>query len=122
MSDKQFCAQISREHHEACIGTAARVDTWLLIEYTGAWGMRAIEQSTLSPPVKDWIQAHRMSKNNFLPIFIRQHHRPLQSITCFVCFVRENFQLIYHFILQSYEEITSLDIDALATEASYYDH
>lgn len=121
MSEKAFCAQISREHHESCIGTAARVDTWLMIEYTGAWGMRAVEQSTLSPQVKDWIQAHRTSKSNFLPVFIRQHHRPLQSITCFVCIARENQQAIYCFILQSYEEIISLDIDALAAEDSCYD-
>jgi hypothetical protein len=136
MREKTFCAQISREINEPFIGTAPWVDTWLLIEYTGAWRTRAIEQSDLSAQVKDWIagQYSQQVKNwvyredvpvstprpRILPLFIRHHSRPLQEITCFVGIVREDRQVLYRFILNSYEELTTLDIEALRAEDPRY--
>jgi hypothetical protein len=85
-----------------------------LIEYTGAWKPRAIEDSDFSPRVKEWIAHQRATRDHFFPVLIRQHYRPLQEITCFVGIVREDRPLIYRFTFSDYEQLTSLDIDALA--------
>lgn len=113
MSNKTFCAQMSRECHEPFVGTASRVDTWLLIEYTGSWRASAVEHSDLSAWVKTWLFWQSTYRTNFRTLFIRQHHRPLTDITCFVCTVREDQQQLYRFTFQNYEELTSLDIEGL---------
>lgn len=43
--DRYFCAAASRERDELVIGTASRVDRWLLVETSGPWGPRALPQS-----------------------------------------------------------------------------
>jgi hypothetical protein len=40
-----FCAMAARDRHEAVLGTASRIDRWLLVEAPGAWGPRALPQS-----------------------------------------------------------------------------
>lgn len=125
MSGKTFCAQVSQETHEPCIGTATWVDTWLLIEYTGAWESRAIEQSKLSPQVKSWIASLHdprcTTRPRVFPLFIRQHHRPLTDITCFVGVLQEKRQVLYRFTFESYEELLTLDIQAMRAGAPQYD-
>lgn len=121
VSRKTFCAQMSRENHEPYIGTAARVDTWLLIEYTEAWEMKAVEQSKLSSQVKHWLHEQAIHTQHLFPAFIRQHYRPLKDITCFVCIVRENRPGLYRFTLQDYDALLSLDLAALAAGDTHYD-
>lgn len=118
---KTFCAQVSRETQEPFIGTATITRLWLLIEYTGAWEARAIDHSTLPEQVKAWINGYRKTYSGFRPMFIRQHHRPLQEITCFVGVAQEQRQVVYRFTLQNYKELTNLDLDALVSGNPIYD-
>jgi hypothetical protein len=43
--ERYFCALASRDRDEVVLGTAARVDRWVLVESPGPWGPRALPQS-----------------------------------------------------------------------------
>ncbi|QBD78363.1 hypothetical protein EPA93_21115 [Ktedonosporobacter rubrisoli] len=115
MRERQFCAQVSRDAREPFIGTAPRVDCWLLLEYTGAWAPYEImiEQSSLSTQVKEWILHAGIALPHFRLQFIRQHTRPLQTINCFVAISREDRQALYKFSLSSYEDLLELNLAAI---------
>ena len=38
----QWCAETSRERDETLVATASRVERWLLVEHTGAWGPESV--------------------------------------------------------------------------------
>jgi hypothetical protein len=118
--EKQYCAQVSQETGEPFFGTAPRVDTWLLLEYTGTWGVNAIEESTLPATVKNWIANAHSRYPFFRTQFIRQHIRPNKAITCFIAITREDRQAIYHFQFESYTDLLALDLPALITGNSFY--
>ncbi len=53
MAEEAFCRQIAREAGEQIAGTALEgVTTWLLLEYSGAWGAKALAQSRLPKAVR----------------------------------------------------------------------
>jgi hypothetical protein len=45
--------------HEPMIGTADRVDVWILLEYRPTWKARALEQSSLTPATLAWLERSR---------------------------------------------------------------
>ncbi len=54
MSDRIYCSEQNLD--EPLIGTADRVDAWLLLEYKPAWKARAIEQGSLGPDTRRWLE------------------------------------------------------------------
>lgn len=119
MGDKQFCAQISRDAGDPLIGTAARADIWLLIEYTAAWGRNEIESSSLPLAVKDWIeQARRFNTRTRL---IKRGGSRDKAITVFVAVTLEQRQTLYRFQLERYEDLLALDLEAMRDGQSRYE-
>lgn len=53
MNQRIYCSE--QNHHEPMIGTADPVDVWVLLEYRPAWKPRALEQSSLGPRVRRWL-------------------------------------------------------------------
>ncbi len=48
-SKKFFCTDLAWEYGIPLVGTATRGDIWFLLEYTGRWGAKAFEESSISP-------------------------------------------------------------------------
>ena len=48
-----FCSDTSRSLGEPLTATASRVDEWLLVEWSGAWGRHALTESDLPAPLAD---------------------------------------------------------------------
>ena len=48
---KFFCTDLAWEYGIPLVGTATRGDIWFLLEYTGRWGVKAFEESTLPQEV-----------------------------------------------------------------------
>ena len=58
--DRFFCSLASRANCELLAGTVARIRSWLLIEYSGAWRRNAVADSLLfSPAVKAHLRSMR---------------------------------------------------------------
>jgi hypothetical protein len=47
------CAAASRERTESLVGTASRVQRWMLVEQPGSWGVDALRESRLDRAVAD---------------------------------------------------------------------
>ncbi|MBO0791976.1 MAG: hypothetical protein J2P36_13655 [Ktedonobacteraceae bacterium] len=119
MVEKRFCAQISRDAGDPFIGTAARADTWLLIEYRGAWGRNEIESSELPDQVKSWID--RIQKPHVRTQLIKQDRHRSGHIIVYVAITQEQRQALYRFQFACYEDLLSLDLEALRNGHGRYE-
>ena len=48
-----FCADISRKLRESMLGTAPKVDAWLLLEYRRPWSAKATDDNDLPRSVRE---------------------------------------------------------------------
>jgi hypothetical protein len=74
-STKPLCAETSLAHDESLHATASRVDTWILIEYRGLWAHDAVDNSTLSPELKEYLVGERLRLPRSRILFIRRTDR-----------------------------------------------
>lgn len=118
MTERTFCAQACRE--EPIIGSATQADTWLLLEYTGTWHHKAVEESTLSESVKEWVTAQRQALPRLRVQLIKQHNQPVDAPRCFVVVACEGRFLFYTFGLRQYEDLLTLDIADIARHPQRY--
>ncbi|GHO42511.1 sucrase ferredoxin [Ktedonospora formicarum] len=120
MSERTFCAQVCRKEQEPFIGTAAYVDAWLLIEYTGAWQRSAVSSSALPEVVKQWLSEQNEALPRLRVQFIKQHSKPIDHPTCFLAFTRNGDAHLYRFSLEHYEDLLTLDLnDVIQNEQAY---
>lgn len=102
-----FCSDLSRARPERLYGTAPAVDTWILLEYPGAWGPRAIADSSLPTSVKAWISdlpsRHRV-------LLIRRNHTPSPRLHCFVVHSREHGSAAWQLQIERYDDLLTLDL------------
>ena len=70
--ERFFCSLASRANSEPLAGTVARIRSWLLIEYSGAWERNALESRLFSPAVK----AHLRNIGVERTLLVRQADRP----------------------------------------------
>ena len=107
-----LCSDCSRQAGEQLFGTAPRADLWLLLEYTGAWGNKALPESDLPQPIKDRLDGWLTSIPNTKFQFIKCE-RKREGITFFVALTHEIEPRLYQLHLQSYDELLKLDIPAI---------
>jgi hypothetical protein len=127
MSENMSCATYSLNAGEPLFGTAPRVDTWFLLEYTGRWEPKALEQSALPDAAKECLITHRDSLPNARVSFIRRQPRQTTSssawkLAFYVALVRESRPALYAFSLEQYEDLLAWDIPAICAEDTAYDH
>lgn len=112
--ERFFCSAQSRRNHELIFGTTPKVQSWLLLEYSDAWKPNAIRESTLPETLKESLG--RLGKTA-RPQLIRQSHFRSSPITCFTVRTRESNSEIRRVCFADYDELSSLDLTALATHA-----
>lgn len=67
-----FCSQIAQQHHVPLYGTASEDRAFLLVEYTGEWQAKAIQQNGLPDVLNEWIQSQTETIEGLRPLFIKQ--------------------------------------------------
>jgi len=109
-----YCSEFSRRLGEKAFGTASLGGVWLLLEYTLAWQPKALEQSTLPDAVKAHLTAalRRIPHSRFL--FIKRGGACSTEINFFVVRSRERRPFALRFGLDSYDQLTTLDLEAAA--------
>ena len=115
------CSTASLEAGEVLFGTAPRVDTYFLLEYSGIWEAKAFEQSSLPEVVKAYIGSllKRFPFTKLLLVkSITSHHG--SGITFCVGSVRESNPVLYEFHLQTYQDLLELDVPAVIDGSLQY--
>ncbi len=117
-----FCADLSRESGEPMFGTAPAVDAWFLLEYNGPWTAKANGDNDLPGSVQEWLAEGIAITGNGRLQFIKQD-RPgsAAGITFFVALTREFAPRLYEFHLDTYDDLYSLDLPALLSDAASHD-
>ena len=71
-----YCSQQSAAAGEPMLGTADRVDVWLMLGYRGTWRAKAIADNELPAPVQAWlgaqVEAFAAKGAKARPQFVRQ--------------------------------------------------
>ncbi len=92
------------------LGTAVRVDVWLLLEYKASWKPKALQDNNLAPAVKAWLRdsVAAYAKIGLIarPQFIRRPELDVEHTTLFVA--REG--KLFCCEAQGYDAITALNL------------
>ncbi len=121
MPQRFFCSLASHAAHEPLIGSAPRADVWLLLEYTGVWGSKALEESAIPIPVKQHLSAHlKLIPQARLQLIKRSARLSGRGPAFYVAVVRDVAPCLYAFRLDRYDDLLALDVPAIAAESPQY--
>lgn len=109
-TSKQYCSQMSAQAGESLPGTATRTQVFFLLEYPGAWGEKAFEDSILPQSVKDYLAAQAQAIQDARILLIRGEPGPVEGIHFFIAIVAEGEEAVFEFQLPDYESLLRLDI------------
>ena len=110
-----FCTDLAWEYGLSLIGTATRGDLWFLLEYTGRWGAKALEESTLEPEVIAHLQAVRHPGVEVRTLLIKQDRTQTQEgYRFFVAQTHPQNPQLYEYTLSQYRDLLNIDLAALA--------
>lgn len=113
-----YCSDLSREAAERSFGTASIGDVWLLVEYREGWGTHALEESTLSAPVKRHLNKFCKLVPRSRVLFIKQERLRHGALSCFVVRCRERAPSIVKFTFSGHDELLEIDLAAAANAAA----
>jgi hypothetical protein len=116
MSDLQnfFCSDLAWEYGIPLLGTATRGDIWFLLEYTGRWGAKAFDESTLPLEVKDHLNAASHPGVEVRTLLIKQTQSQHRQGCRF--FIGQTYPLeprLYEYHLEDYFDLLRIDLASL---------
>ena len=113
-SEKFFCTDLAWEYGIPLIGTATRGDIWFLLEYTGRWGTKAFEESTLPQEVKDHINSAIHPGVEVRTLLIKQDRsQGHDGIHFFVGRTHPLEPRLFEYHLQNYDDLLNIDLHHL---------
>ena len=115
---RTFCSVLSRQADEALFATATPTRVYLLLEYRGNWGEKAVEESVIPESVKARLTGFAKSLPAAKLLLIRGHSGDQPDLHFFIADVPK--QVRYEFLLERYEDILSLDLAAILADAPEY--
>ncbi|MBZ0284069.1 MAG: hypothetical protein K8L97_25235 [Anaerolineae bacterium] len=111
-----FSCDSSMAAGEPLFATAPRTDTWLLLEHDANWGAKALDESDLAQPIKDFLNGYLSKQQNGRFQFIKQPGR-MGGIRFYVV----QSGKLYRFDLADYEDLVGLDLDKSIADAAPVD-
>lgn len=118
--DLIYCSECSRAVGEQVFGTAPRTDVWILLEYDGAWGAKAIPESDLPGAVKQQMLAWGEAIPNCKTLFIKGGARG-EGVRLFVALSSERDPVLYRFELPDFDALLALEMDAILKRDPRFD-
>jgi hypothetical protein len=113
LKTSQFCSQISIQAGEFLVGTATRTRAYLLLEYSGAWGDKAYEESNLPAETREYLNTLMKSMPDVKTLLIKQDSTGNRDSFYLYVAVMENPPRLYQYRITSYQSILSLDLAGL---------
>jgi hypothetical protein len=120
--EQAYCSDLSLLAGEPLYGSAPQARGYLLLEYTGAWGEKALEESNLPEPVKTCLNALGVQVKGLKTLLIKTQpgQRQERRIRLFVAALSAQPPRLYAFWLTDYPDLLALNVpDILAGEAVY---
>jgi hypothetical protein len=115
VSSRFYCSELSRRAEEKTFGTASIGALWILLEYPHGWGRHALEDSALSPQVKNFFETTLARVRHSRLLFIKTDRgRRDARMNLFVVRCRERAPYTVRFQLENYDDVTAIDFAALA--------
>jgi hypothetical protein len=114
LSEDDFCAARSLAAAEPMLGTAiAGVRYWLVLEYPGPWGAKALAESGLPGPVKERLATLEHDLGARVQ-FIKQANQVAGStIRLYVADAEPTQPALFHFDLADYRDLLEIDLAGL---------
>lgn len=100
---------------EQIIGSAPHTNFWIMLGYTQSMESKALEQATLPEPVRSHLKLIRDTIPRSKILLIR--HRATGAIPLYVARTSQDNPALYRFDLEQYEDVLSLDLTPLASDA-----
>jgi hypothetical protein len=120
-TDRFFCAEASCESGESMYGTVARIRSWLLLEYPGAWRRRAVEDSRLlSGAVKRHLGQMEDGGQIDRSLLIRREHTRGGPAQCFFIRSCDDPPRIHRRVLSRYEDLLNMNAGGDSVEGLLY--
>ncbi|HST53517.1 MAG TPA: sucrase ferredoxin [Pyrinomonadaceae bacterium] len=114
-SSRFFCSELSRRSAERTFGTASVGAVWFLLEYPHGWGAHALRDSALSDGVKRFFADSVAGIKNSRLLFIKTDRgRREARMNFFVVRSRERDPFVVRLRVENYDELTRLDLGAIA--------
>jgi len=120
--DQAFCSDLSLQAGEPLYGTAPQAQVYLLLEYTGTWGGKAVEESGLPEPVKARLSELGTQVRGLKTLLIKTQPslHQVRRIRLFIAVLSAQPPRMYAFWLADYPDLLALDVPAvLSGEAAY---
>ena len=107
------CSELSLQAGEQMPGTAPQVHSFLLIEYSGAWGPKAFEESSITEEVKSHISQAAAAIPKCKVLLVRRHPLPPGApIHFFAVNASQDSPSIHDFQLSGYDDLLKIDVKA----------
>jgi hypothetical protein len=108
--DVFYCSALSTESQEQVVGTASIGESWLLLEYREAWGIKAFQESLLAEKVKQHLRMSLKAVPRSRLLFIKQDRLATAHIALFVVRCLEQKSYIFRYDLTDYNQLIDLDL------------
>jgi hypothetical protein len=108
-----FCSRVSAAAGEALIGTASRVDVWLLLEYGGLWRREAYEGSLLPERTRSAIDSLLRAVPHARVNTIKHERDVVERPRFFLAVCSEHDSRLYAVTLDTYEDLADLDLPGM---------
>ena len=111
-----YCSDLSRRSAEQTFGTASIGAVWLLLEYPHGWGRHALEDSALSPAVKEFLRATLAGIRHSRLLFVKTDRgRRDARMSLFVVRCRERSPFVVRLYLERYFDALNYDLAEVAS-------
>jgi hypothetical protein len=110
---REYCRDAALENAEPLVGTASRVDHWILVEYRGLWNRDVLPGSGLSDQVKQRLREQAAARPHTKLLFIRRtERRGRPELRVFWGSSPERGAALFHAELESHDDLLDLDLTA----------
>ena len=113
-SQNFFCSDYARQQNAPLMATATRGDLWFLLEYTGRWGKKAFEESTLPEEVK----THLSEVDARILMIRKSGTRRQKTLHFFIVQTAPQTPRLYQFELKSYRDILKIDLSSYSDQGA----
>ncbi len=138
-TEQVFCSLLSRQAEEALFATATPTRLFLLLQYQGEWGNKALEESSLPEGVKERLKRFSKANPEVKLLLIRSGlektvtERPDRTsatdgapeeaggIAFYAALAEETERRLYRFELGSYQELLELELEGFLSGSETYE-
>lgn len=131
-----FCSQLSRQAGEPLFASATPTSLYLLLEFQGEWGGKALEESSLPEAVKERLKSFTKANPGAKTLLIRKgtgksasamagtslqpRNSQQPSIAFYAALVGERDRQLYSFSLGAYQELLDIELEAFLSNGGGY--